>query len=156
MHSSRTCAPAVRLSTGLKSAFISQATRAHPLLRLTSTAAHSQPRPSPPSFVSFVESCQFLPALCFRRLSYFDALCAAVDQAKHSVWMETCVARPLTLKQNMSTKLCRYIMKGDALGNRLLAKLDAAAGNHRRRAVQCDLFARSCRAPQRAAWTCGL
>ena len=96
-----------------------------------------------------------LHAPCFLHLSYFDALCAAVDQAKHSVWMETCVAQPLTLKRNLTTKLCRYIMKGDALGNRLLAKLDAAAGNQRRRAVQSNLFARSRRAPQRAASTCG-
>jgi hypothetical protein len=153
MHSSRACAPAVRPSTGLKSAFISQATRAHPLLHLTSAAAHSQPPPSPPSFVSS-RIVPISPAVCFRHLSYFDALCAAVDQAKHSVWMETCVARPLTLKQNLSTKPCRYIMKGDALGNRLLAKLDAAAGNHRRRTVRCNLFARSRRA-QRAASTCG-
>ena len=98
-----------------------------------------------------------LHAPCFLHLSYFDALCAAVDQAKDSVWMETCVARPLTLKRNSTTKLCRYIMKGDALGNRLLAKLDAAAGNQRRRAVQSNLlFARSRRAPQRAVSTCGL
>jgi hypothetical protein len=76
------------------------------------------------------------------RNSYFDALCCAVQQAKHSVWLETCAAQlllslilyhfklqPLSL---IKLKCCRYIIKNDALADRLLAALGAASGDHPR------------------------
>ncbi len=51
--------------------------------------------------------CRFtslLFAFYFRHLSYFDAVCAAVEQAKRSVWMETCVARPFASKRHLCTE----------------------------------------------------